>query len=182
MVFLEVTKPTLIRPFLAKEFSLFFKIYLFELEANYNAVVVFAILDMNLPRVYTCAPSWTPLPPPSPSHPSGSSQCTSPEHPVSCIEPELAICFTYDNIHVSMLFSQIITPWPSPTESKRLFCTSVSLLLSRIHCYRCHLYKFHIYVLLYCIGVFLSISLCIIGSSFIYLIRTDSSVFFFMAE
>ena len=26
MVFLEVTKPTLIRPFLAKEFSLFFKI------------------------------------------------------------------------------------------------------------------------------------------------------------
>ena len=57
MVFLEVTKPTLIRPFLAKEFSLFFKIYLFESEANYNAVVVFAILDMNLPWVYTCSPS-----------------------------------------------------------------------------------------------------------------------------
>ena len=46
-------------------------------------------------------------PPPSPSHPSGSSQC-SPEHPVSCIEPELVIHFTYGNIHVSMLFSQII--------------------------------------------------------------------------
>ena len=29
MVFLEVTKPTLIRPLLAKEFGLFFKIYLF---------------------------------------------------------------------------------------------------------------------------------------------------------
>ena len=28
-------------------------------------------------------------PPPSPYHPSGSSQCTSPKHPVSCIkEPE----------------------------------------------------------------------------------------------
>ena len=26
------------------------------------------------------SPSWTPLPPPSPSHPSGLSQCTSPEH------------------------------------------------------------------------------------------------------
>ena len=25
-------------------------------------------------------------PPPSPYHPSGSSQCTSPKHPVSCIE------------------------------------------------------------------------------------------------
>ena len=34
------------------------------------------------------------FPPPSPSHPSGSSQCTSPEHPISCIKPGLAICFT----------------------------------------------------------------------------------------
>ena len=42
---------------------------------------------------YTCVP-WTPLPPPSPSHPSGSSQCTSPEHPVSCIKPGLVIYFT----------------------------------------------------------------------------------------
>ena len=61
-------------------------------------------------------PILNPLPSPSPSHPSGSSQCTRPEHPVSCIEPALAICFTYDNIHVSMLFSQIIPPLPSPTE------------------------------------------------------------------
>ena len=67
-----------------------------------------------------CSPSRSPLPPPSPSHPSGSSQCTSPEHPVSCIEPGLAICFTYDNIHVSVLSSQIIPPLPSPTESKSL--------------------------------------------------------------
>ena len=74
-------------------------------------------------------------PPPSPSHPSGSFQCTSPEHPVSCIEPGLEIYFTYDSIHVSMLFSQIIPPSPSPTESKRLFYTSVSLLLSRIQGY-----------------------------------------------
>ena len=73
-------------------------------------------------------PILNPLPPPSPSHPSGSSQCTSPEHPVSCIEPGLVICFTYDNIHVSMTFSQIIPPLPSPTEFKRLFYTSLSLL------------------------------------------------------
>ena len=31
-----------------------------------------------------------------------------------------------------MLFSQIILPSPSPTESKRLFYISVSLLLSRL--------------------------------------------------
>ena len=34
-----------------------------------------------------------------------------------------------------MPFSQIIPPSPSPTESKRLFCVSVSLLLSRIQVY-----------------------------------------------
>ena len=63
---------------------------------------------MNQPWAYMCSPSWTFLPPLSPSHPSGSSQCTSPEHPVSCIEPGLEIYFTYDKIHISMLFSQII--------------------------------------------------------------------------
>ena len=36
-------------------------------------------------------PILNPLPPSSLYHPSGSSQCTSPKHPVSCIEPGLAI-------------------------------------------------------------------------------------------
>ena len=36
-------------------------------------------IHMNHPRVFMCSPSWTPLPPPYPSHPSGSSRCTSPE-------------------------------------------------------------------------------------------------------
>ena len=103
-------------------------------------------------------PILNPLLPPSPYHPSGSSQCTSPKHSVSCTEPGLAIRFLYDIIHVSMPFSQIIppSPSPSPTESKRLFYTSVSLLLPRIQGYHYHLSKFHIYVLVYCIGVFLS--------------------------
>ena len=104
----------------------------------------------------TCVPHPEPPPTSLPSHPSGSSQCTSPEHPVSCIEPGLAICFTYDNIYVSMLFSHILPLSPSPTESKRLFNTSVSLLLSHIQGYHYHLSKFHIYALVYCIGVLLS--------------------------
>ena len=111
---------------------------------------------MNLPQVYMCSPSWTLLPPPSPHHPSGLAQWASPKHPVSCIEPGLATCFIYDIIHVSMPFSQIYPPSPSPTESKRLFYTSVSLLLSCIQGYCYHLFKFHIYALVYCIGVFLS--------------------------
>ena len=118
--------------------------------------MVFPYINMNPPWVYTCSPSWTPLPSPSLYHPSGSSQRTSPKHPVSCIEPGLAIHFKYDIIHVSMPFSQIIPPLPSPTESKRLFYTSVSLLLSHIQGYHYHLSKLHIYVLGYCIGVFLS--------------------------
>ena len=74
----------------------------------------------------------------------------------SCIKPRLAIHFLHDSIHVSMPFSQIIPPSPSPSESKSLFFTSVSLLLSRIQGYHYHLSKFHIYVLVYFIGVSLS--------------------------
>ena len=39
---------------------------------------------------------------------------------------------------------------------QKLFCAFASLLLSRIQGYHYHLSKFHIYVLVYCIGVFLS--------------------------
>ena len=113
-------------------FSFFFPLSFICLVLLYNNVLVLPYIDMNLPWVCMCSPSWSPLPPPSPSHPPGSSQCTSPEHPVSCLEPGLAIHFTCDNLHVSMPFSHIIPPSPSPTESKRLFYTSVSLLLSRI--------------------------------------------------
>ena len=135
-------------------FIRFFKFYfIFKL---YNIVLVLPNIEMNPPQVYMCSLSWTLLPPPSPYHPSGSSQCTSPKHPVSCIEPGLATRSIYDIICISMPFSQIIPPSPSPTESKRLFYTSVCLLLSHIQGYCYQLSKFHIYALVYCIGVFLS--------------------------
>ena len=91
-----------------------------------------------------------------PYHPSGSSQCTSPKHPVSCIEPGLATHFINDITHISMPFSQIIPPSPSPSESRSPLYTSVSFFLSCIQGSHCHLSKFHIYVLVYCIDVFLS--------------------------
>ena len=86
--------------------------------------------DMNQPWIYMYSPSRFPLPPPSPPDPSGSSQSVHQAQAlVSCIQPGLVICFTLDNIRVSMLFSRNIPPLPSPTESKSLFCTSVSLFL-----------------------------------------------------
>ena len=130
------------------------------MEENYFTTLYwFCNTSTRICHECTCVPHPEPLPPPSPYHPSGSSQCTSPKHPVSCIEPGLVIRFLYDIIHISMPFSQIIPHSPSPIESKRLFYTSVSLLLSRIQGYCYHLSKFHIYALVYCIGVFLSGSL-----------------------
>ena len=99
-------------------------------ELNYLNVLVLQYIKINLPQVYMCSPSWTHLPPPSPYHPSESSQCTSPEHPVSCIEPGLVIRFTYDNLHVSMPFSQIFPPSPSPTAHKTVLYICVSFAVS----------------------------------------------------
>ena len=135
--------------------SFFLKKFYFYFILLYNTVLVLPYIDMNLPRVYTSSQSWIPLPPPTTCHLSGSSPCTSHKHPVSCIELRLALCFLHDSIHASMPFSQIIPPSPSPSESKSPFYTPVSLLLSHIQGYRYHLSKFHIYVVVYCIGVFL---------------------------
>ena len=88
--------------------------------------------DMSQPLVYMCPQSRNPFPAPSPSHPSGLFRCTGFECPVSCIKFGLVTYFTYGNTHISMLFSQIIPPSPSPTESKNRFFISASLLLSHI--------------------------------------------------
>ena len=74
-------------------------------------------------------PSWTLLPRPSRTYPSRFSQSTGFGCPSPYIKLTLVIYFTYGNVYVSMLFSQIIPPSPSPTESKSLFFTSVSPLL-----------------------------------------------------
>ena len=86
----------------------------------------------------TCVPHPEhPLPPCSPSHSSGLSQCTSPECLVPCTEPELAICFTYGNIHVSILSFKSSHPLPLPQSPKVcslhlcLFCCLASCKMQK---------------------------------------------------
>ena len=105
-------------------FNLIFKLY--------NIVLVLPNIEMNPPQVYMCSPSWTLLPPPSPYHRSGSSQCTSPNHPVSCIEPGLATRFIYIILYVFQCHSPISShPLPLPQSPKDcsihqcLFCCLV---------------------------------------------------------
>ena len=99
-------------------FFSFFKIYFNWRLITLQYCIGFAIHQHESATGVHMLPILNPLPPPSPYHPSGSSQCISPEHPVSCIEPGLVTHFIYDIIHVSMPFSQIIPPSPSPIESK----------------------------------------------------------------
>ena len=66
-------------------------------------------INMNLPRVYTCPPSWTPLPPPSLYHPSGSSQCISSRDPVSNLD------WWFVSYMILYMF-----PWHSPKSSHPL--------------------------------------------------------------
>ena len=92
------------------------------------------------------------LPSPSPPCPSGLSQSTGFGHPSTCIKLALVTYFTYGNIHVAVLFSQIIIPSSSsPPESKSLCFTSLSPLLPCMYDHHCHHSKFHTYALIYSI-------------------------------
>ena len=126
----------------------------------YNIVLVLPYIDLNLCTciVYECTCIPHPEPPSYlPPHPIPLDHPSAPAPSILYHASNLDWSFvTYDILHVSMPFSHIILPSPSPTESKRLFITSVSLLLSRLQGYLYHLSKFHIYALVYCIGVFLS--------------------------
>ena len=122
----------------------------------YNNVVVFAIhwhesvMDLHVFPILIPPPTSLPIP----------SLWLFPMHQpwalVSCIQPGLVICFTLDSILVSMLFSHNIPPMPSPTEPQSLFWTSVSHFLFCMLGYHYHLFKFHIYPLVSCIGLYLS--------------------------
>ena len=199
---------------------------------------------MNQPWMCTCPPFWTPLPPPSPFHPSGSSQCTGPEHPVYALNLEWR--------SISHMIIYMFKCYSFKSSHSRLLPQSPKVCSLHLCLFCCLKYRVivtiflnSIYALIYYICVFLwlaslcikhlptkletrvqslgwedllekemaphsstlawkipwmeepgrlqtmgsqrvghnwttslSLSLCIIGSSFIHLIRTDSNVFF----
>ena len=138
---------------------------------------------MNQPWIYMCSPSRSPLPPPSPSHPSGSSQCTSPEHlshasnlgwrSVSHLIVYMFQCCSLRSSHPRLL----------PQSPK---VCSVHLCLFFYLAYRVIVTIFLNSII--CISIrywslsFWLTSLSIMGSSFIHLIRTGSNEFFLMVE
>ena len=101
-------------------FSLFFNLFI------YFHWRIITLLWCFLPYISmnTCVPS-VPKPPPT-SLPTPSLQvATSFGYPASYIKLALVMYFTYGNVYVSIIFSQIIPPSPPPTEPKNLFFTSV---------------------------------------------------------
>ena len=96
--------------FLTLQFCIGFAIYQHE-----SATGIHAFPILNPPTLY---------------HPSGSSQYTSPKHPVSCIKSGLVICFLYDIMH----FNAILPNHPTLSLSHRVqknvlyICVSFAIL------------------------------------------------------
>ena len=124
-------------------------------------------------------PILIPLQPPSPSHPSGSSQCTSPKHlshasnlGLRTVSHWILYVFQYYSLRSSTLaFSHRV--------QKSILYIYVSFPVLHIG-FSLPSFKipYTCISILYCSLSFWLTSLCIMGSSFIHLIRTDSNVFF----
>ena len=139
---------------------IFFKFYfIFKL---YIIVLVLPNIKMHPPQVYMCSPSWILLPPPSPFHPSGSSQCTSPKHPVSCIEPGLATRFLFVFkqwlLHKSheLLYQFSSVAQSCPTLCNPMSCSMPGLSVqhqlpepTQTHVQNCYIYlaKWNVYII-----------------------------------
>ena len=128
--------------------------------------------------VHSSPPSWISLhlsPIPAPSRLLQSPGLCSLSHTAN----SRCYLFTYVSIYASMLLSPFISPSPSSPPplsiSLYLHCCSVNRFISTMYVpvYINIQYRFFSFSLT---------SLCIIGSSFIHLIRTDSNALLFVTE
>ena len=138
-------------------FFLFLKIYLFWLEANYFTILYW-FCHISTRICHGC--TRVPHPEPSSHIPPHTIPLGHPSAPASSIlSPASNLDWWFISYMILYMFQchspKSSHPLPLP-ESKRLFYTSVSFLLSCIQGYGYLLSKFHLYALVYCIGVFLS--------------------------
>ena len=137
---------------------------------------------MNQPWVYMFPPSWTPLPPPSPSHPSC---CPS--------APALSALFHASNMDwpsISHIVIYMFQCYSLKSSHPRLLPQSPKICFLYLCLFCCLAYRVIITIFLnstymhwYTVLVFfLLTSLCTTGSSFIHLIRIGSNACFLIAE
>ena len=105
----------------------FFNYYFIIFFLIYNIVLVFPYVSMHPPLVYTCSPSWTPLHLPPCATPLGRPSAPAPSFLHWTWTGDSFLIWYYTCFNA--ILPNHLSP-PSPTESKRLFYTSVSLLLS----------------------------------------------------
>ena len=124
-----------------------------------NFTIIWWVLPhiyMNQPWVHMCSPILNPPPASLPTLYPGFSQSSGFEYPASCIKLALVMYFNMI-IYMFQCYSlKSSHPRLLSKSPKACSLTSVSLLLSCIYSHHYSLSKFHIYVLICCIGVTLS--------------------------
>ena len=133
--------------------------------------------------VHLSPPSWISLPPPAHSHLPRLLQSPRPSS-LSHTANSHWYQLTCVSVYAFMLFSPFISPCPSspPALPINLFSMSLPPLLLCTQICHYHPSRFHICVnIWHLLFSFWLTSLCIIGSRFIHLIKTDSDGLLFMA-
>ena len=141
------------------------------MEANYFTIFyLFCHTSMWIhhARVYTCSPSWTSLHLSPRTIPLGRPSAPAPSilYPASKLDWRFV---SYMILYMFQCHSPKSSPLPLPQTPK-----DCSIHLCLLQGYRYHLSKFHIYALVFCIGIFLSGLLHSVN--FIHLIRTPPPV------
>ena len=153
------------------------------MEANYFTILWWSLpyIDMNQPWVYMCSPSWSPLP--SPPHPIPQG------HPSAPALSTLSQASNLDWQSVSHMIIYMFQCYSLKSSHPRLLPQNPKVCSLHLYLFCCLAYRVIITIFLNSTYIYVNIpywcfsfwltSLCITGSSFTHLIRTDSNAFFF---
>ena len=141
-------------------------------------MVLFAIHSHESVISIHVFPILTPLPPPSPSYPSGLSQYTSPEHPVLWRSISYMIIYMFQCY--SLKSSQLRLLPQSPKSVLYIYVSFAALHIeSSLPSFKIPYICVNVFY--WCFSFWLTLH-CMISSSFIHLIRAASNAFFLIVE